>query len=1345
MKKAVEGWVEPVKRMLENYRANGGRLDIHGNLPVLQMIQGEGMRINYHSDSGRISVTVKDTSRTMEKLIGVLYGRDRGERLDSAVKLAGTVHGNIDFNRVDAIMAKYGFSKRGMTWTYGETKEAIGSSYGSGVFAGGGNMGPQGQHFTANPKNIRSLPLRPDRLPGQAMGKIIKTISLNNWFTGPGSEMLAMAMALPGGLPGLTTGTMETEVRDSGVEKKPLNMVELENLLRNSNLIHSTTGTQHGKAADVFFGNSEIPELDDPKELQNYLEYHWSMLLKKHGLDREAELDADGTYFFREDHYLEDNKSAIPTEAGSQHDSFNSADHLYHAGIQNETGATPEKKVPSGHETAPTTSVKENNTLSDHSQQLTGPVFTMAEDASMRFLLSDLIQETVPGEYGRMDESPTFLSFGTAQHGRIVREANGDIRFQADPDFSGIASFRYTLLDDSGNRLEKVARIHVENVNDAPILLDDEFTLDEGEHFSLENLLTNDRDPEGDLLKIDHLRNIDHGHIVQDNGHFFFQPEAGFHGDIIFSYWVRDHASSYPVMGESVLHYLDRNLGPTTGEDHFLIMEEDQLNTTVDKLLANDQEFDGENIVFDSLGPARHGSVVMGQNGEIVFTPTPGYSGTEAGFGYRVKDESGHLATGFARVEVLDRREDPVVSSSTRPAIMEDELLAFTPDEVAKFVTDPDGDPLHLELISNINGGSIITRNGWYTFQPDPEFSGRASFDYQAGDNRGGHVSGHLEFDILPVNDPIDTGQDHLATLEDTGIITTITHLLANDTDVDGNRIEFTGLGEAEHGTVRQEGEDIIFTPDPDYSGNEAFFTYTVKDDQGLESTGKVHIDVGGINDAPHITATRLSLIEDQPVILDSTLLATCFEDIDGDNLTVTDARALSGGIITRQDNQFVFTPDPDFHGEGSLHVTVTDGHESLAVNLSLDIQAVDDPAQCTTDILRTREEQPVTTSVTDIMVNDNDIDGDLSFAGLGNGIHGTVRQEGEDIIFTPDPDYFGDEAGFTYLVRDPDGNSSTGRVTVLVENVDDPAEITADLLHIPEDQPITFTVDEMAKFIHDPDPDPLRLATVSNVTGGRMEQSNGLYTFIPDHNFYGEASFDYAAENSRNESLSGHMNIAISPVNDLPETTLYTISGVEDHEVTIDMATLMAGATDVEDGSRLHFGGIDSSLHGDVHVDEHNTIHFLPDRDFFGTGSFRYSVVDSEGGRSHGYVTVRISGENDEPVAVDDRGIFAWSNNGYENIYDATTFLANDIDVDHDTLSITGVTGAEYGTVFLDNGKIHYIAPVDGWVGIDSFTYTVDDGHGTTSEARAEIGVRVNASPTSSPNSCLPEKIPFL
>ena len=54
---------------------------------------------------------------------------------------------------------------------------------------------------------------------------------------------------------------------------------------------------------------------------------------------------------------------------------------------------------------------------------------------------------------------------------------------------------------------------------------------------------------------------------------------------------------------------------------------------------------------------------------------------------------------------------------------------------------------------------------------------------------------------------------------------------------------------------------------------------------------------------------------------------------------------------------------------------------------------------------------------------------------------------------------------------------------------------------------------------------------------------------------------------------------------------------------------------------------------------------------------------------------------------------------------------LANDTDVNGDTLTVSGFTPGAHGTVTLDaDGTLKY-TPNSGFNGTDAFTYTVSDG----------------------------------
>jgi VCBS repeat-containing protein len=112
----------------------------------------------------------------------------------------------------------------------------------------------------------------------------------------------------------------------------------------------------------------------------------------------------------------------------------------------------------------------------------------------------------------------------------------------------------------------------------------------------------------------------------------------------------------------------------------------------------------------------------------------------------------------------------------------------------------------------------------------------------------------------------------------------------------------------------------------------------------------------------------------------------------------------------------------------------------------------------------------------------------------------------------------------------------------------------------------------------------------------------------------------------------------------------------------------------------------------------------------------------------AQGLVTVTVTGLNDPPVAVAD---FIAINEGSGTNNLTSQLLANDTDPDNGetaTLSISVVSGVTTnGTLTLQSGAVLY-APyananlrVDD-VAVDSFTYTVSDVHGATSNAVATI-----------------------
>jgi hypothetical protein len=97
------------------------------------------------------------------------------------------------------------------------------------------------------------------------------------------------------------------------------------------------------------------------------------------------------------------------------------------------------------------------------------------------------------------------------------------------------------------------------------------------------------------------------------------------------------------------------------------------------------------------------------------------------------------------------------------------------------------------------------------------------------------------------------------------------------------------------------------------------------------------------------------------------------------------------------------------------------------------------------------------------------------------------------------------------------------------------------------------------------------------------------------------------------------------------------------------------------------------------------------------------------------GYVT------NTPPQANNDAGLCIC---GGTRTFDV---LANDTDRNNDTLTVTGITQPSNGTATLNaNGSVTY-APTPGYLGPDTFTYSISDGQGGTSSGTVDVSVMNN------------------
>ena len=118
---------------------------------------------------------------------------------------------------------------------------------------------------------------------------------------------------------------------------------------------------------------------------------------------------------------------------------------------------------------------------------------------------------------------------------------------------------------------------------------------------------------------------------------------------------------------------------------------------------------------------------------------------------------------------------------------------------------------------------------------------------------------------------------------------------------------------------------------------------------------------------------------------------------------------------------------------------------------------------------------------------------------------------------------------------------------------------------------------------------------------------------------------------------------------------------------------------------------------------------------------TFTYQISDDDGDTDVAMVTVTITGINDNPLAADD--LAATSQDSAVKI----NVIANDSDVEGDNLVIDTVTqGGNGGSTVIEADNTVTFIPAAGFLGDDTFTYTISDGN--NGFATATVTVTVNA-----------------
>lgn len=472
----------------------------------------------------------------------------------------------------------------------------------------------------------------------------------------------------------------------------------------------------------------------------------------------------------------------------------------------------------------------------------------------------------------------------------------------------------------------------------------------------------------------------------------------------------------------------DLNYAPVGVADIYTPIEDIPFMTPAAGVLSNDSDPNGDSITAVLETDVVTGTLELASSGAFTYTAPADYCGPD-GFTYRASDGLLSSDPVTVTIDVLCTNDPPSATADT--FMVEEDAPASLLDLLAND-SDVDGHNLIIDEVGTPSaGGTAVISGTQVAYSPAENYFGTETFSYVIRDTNQQTNTSTVTVTVTAVNDdPIAVTDSFTVTEDSQG---NLFNVLDNDSDIENEALTITEIGQlSEGGSAVISGSQIVYTPTLDFAGTETF-SYTVSDGVGGQATAAVSVRVTAVNDDPEAVADSYTVVEDTP----NTLLGVLDNDsdIDGDSLFIDQIGPLSqGGFASVSGSQINYTPANNFVGTEVFSYTVSDGFGGEATAaVTVTITAINDDPIAVNDGAETDENTPVDIFV---LTNDSDIENDdLTIDKITQGENGSVVQNGDRLVYTPNNGYSGSDT-FSYTVIDGNGGTSTAFVTVLVNVV---------------------------------------------------------------------------------------------------------------------------------------------------------------------------------------------------------------------------------------------------------------------------------------------------------------------
>jgi hypothetical protein len=396
---------------------------------------------------------------------------------------------------------------------------------------------------------------------------------------------------------------------------------------------------------------------------------------------------------------------------------------------------------------------------------------------------------------------------------------------------------------------------------------------------------------------------------IDSSGGFTYSPIPNFFGTDEFEVTVREITSG--IERRQTIVFTIANVDDAT------ILSTSSFSTPEDTPLSSQLlyvDIDSSTITFSVKRAPSFGTLNLNaSNGGFIFTPNVNYFGSDS-FEVFMTDENGNDSVGTVNLTITPVNDAPYITNTTFNTVENGSLVDTL------LTSDVENQATVVALVSSgANGNAVIQPTGAFTYTPDANFSGQDQFVAEVED-----ASGAKRTHTITVN------------VNDLPVLNTSTFSMNEDNVLNSNLVSTDSNGIVTYAIETQPTSGSLtlspsgaftFTPTANYNGVDKF-TVKLTDTLGATRDSEVNVSIQPVNDVPSIITKQFDAILNLQLVG-----AFTFHDVDGDPVTpVLSTQATSGVAVVNNDGTFTYTPNPDFRGDDSFFVQVSDGKGGTAV-----------------------------------------------------------------------------------------------------------------------------------------------------------------------------------------------------------------------------------------------------------------------------------------------------------------------------------------------------------------------------------------------------------------------------